>query len=340
MMIKRIFALILSVALCCLTLAGCEKADETPAVTAPATTAVLETETVTEAAAVTTAVSPTETAAETPTETTPPETTVPETEATTTASITTADNSSDTRTSQQKLDDLIAANPDVEIGYALVEANFNSDYYNALFSYNLESKIPYADTEDFVILADSLLNKGNLDGNEGFLDEQHIGPEDTVNSDSEMCRLYREEGKWKFKFKEVVNYFLQGDEEAKAFLKYLYNYSTVDNVTVEFFYKEWERVSDSIRFWQESEDRKENAPYVTGIFSNTDRNAFFYEGTGVVVTHWGNINADTGVVLDSGLITINDKDIVFVILARSESGDLRTDLVSDISRILYDDFSK
>jgi hypothetical protein len=330
----KTFKALIAVLLYIFTLSAC--GDVAPISADTTTTASITEATTSEVTIIetTTTVSVTQETTTTKTLETEATTTVPETEATT-ASVTTADNSSDTRSTQQKLDDIIAANPDVEIGYALVEADYNRDYYNALFSFKPDSKIPYTDIEDFDIIIDSL-RFGIVDRQEVFMDEHHIGPEDTVNLDSEMCRLYREEGKWDFRFKEVVNYLLQGDTEAKALLKELYSYTKGDNETIESFYKMWGRVSADIDAWHEMEYKKENAPYLIELLSNTDRNAFFYEGTGVVVAHWGNTNTDTGTVLDSGLITINDKDYVFVILTRSEWGHLRTDLVSDISRILYE----
>jgi hypothetical protein len=306
-------------------LAGCGQTEEAITTTA-AETAIVTTTTAAPEITVTTL-------AETTILTTTAETTPPETEPTTTASITTADNSSDTRSTEQKLSDIITANPNVEIGYAL----YNADSNKYLYHYNDEMEIDVSG-EVPVYWLYRVLNRNEL--------ESEISPYfgKDVYEDSYVYNSYESgEISW-FSVKDLIDYYFnEGDEGAKITLEIkmpmTYNEfvevsgnvvevekkDSIDKSTVTQYVAKW--ISLNKFFNSNSEEAK----FLKELFTNNDRDSFFYEGTGVLTVHAGDkIGSDC---YDTGIINVGGTDYIFVIYTRNAES---ADIVREISRYFYD----
>jgi hypothetical protein len=312
-----------------MVLAGCGQTEETVTETA-AETAI---ETTTTAATLETTLT---TIAETTILTTTAETTPPETEPTTTASITTADNSSDTRSTEQKLSDIIAANPDVEIGYAL----YNPDTNKYLFHYNEEMEIDVSGEIPVYWLYVTL----SYDGLETKISPR-FGKD--VLENSYVYDSYKSGEVSRFSVKDLIDYYFnEGDEGAKRTLEiksplvfrrttevngnvvWIDTENCVDESTVTQYIAKWIDVNDFFM------NNSEESEYLKELLTNNNRDSFFYEGTGVLTVHAGDkIGSDC---YDTGIIEVGGTDYIFVIYTRNAGS---ADIVREISRYFYDDLT-
>jgi hypothetical protein len=312
-----------------IVLAGCGQTEEAITETAPETAIVTTTTTAAPETTLTTI-------EETTILTTTAETTPPETEPTTTASITTSDNSSDTRSTEQKLSDIIADNPDVEIGYAL----YNPDANKYLFHYNEEMEIDVSGEVPAYWLY-RVLNRNEL--------ESMLFPRfgKDVYEDSYVYNSYKSGEAIGFSVKDLIDYYFnEGDEGAKITLeiKMPITYSelvevsgnvvevgkkdSIDKSTVTQYIAKW--ISLNKFFNSNSEEAK----FLKEMFTNNDRDSFFYEGTGILTVHAGDmINSDC---YDTGIINAGGTDYIFVIYTRNAGS---ADIVREISRYFYDDLT-
>jgi hypothetical protein len=318
---KNIIKKVLSCVMFVVILSACGNTDVADVVTEEFATTTQQTE-----------ITTTTTTAETTIQTTTAETEPPETEPTTTASITTADNSSDTRTTQQKLDDVIAANPDVEIGYAL----YNADTNQYLYHYNDEMEIDVSGEVPIYWLYRI------LDRNE--LEEKVLANfEVTTYENSYIVELYLQE-EWWFKVVDLINYyFYEQDAGAKATLERRVplgysNYIDVNGETIRITEKdgtERSSITQYIAKWlfvnEFLSENSEESEFLKELLTNSDRDSYFYEGTGIMPVHVGDeINSQC---YDTGVVTANGTDYIYVIYTKDASSQ---DIVKDISRILYE----
>jgi hypothetical protein len=81
----------------------------------------------------------------------------------------------------------------------------------------------------------------------------------------------------------------------------------------------------------EEADKKE---FATNLLTNT-KDAYFYEGTGQEVIHLSAVT-DSGSACESGVFNKNGQDYIFAIYTKNATNNARKDLVSEISRILYE----
>jgi hypothetical protein len=323
---KKLISIFLTTAISLCLFTACGQTEPEITETAPET-AIVTTTTATPETALTTI-------AETTILTTTAETTPPETEPTTTASITTADNSSDTRSTEQKLDDIIAANPGVEIGYAL----YNADTNKYLFHYNDEMEIDVS-CEVPVYWLYLILEDNNLETEFPiYLEEKY--------DDSYFYELYDEGEIW-FKIGDVINYYFNdSDEAAKAALKRVLPIVYGDSIDVgsiririmENDSLEKSSISKYVAKWINInsflKEDSEEAEFFGESLTNNDRDSFFYEGTGVLTVHAGDmINSDC---YDTGIINVGGTDYIFVIYTRNAGS---ADIVREISRYFYDDLT-
>jgi hypothetical protein len=320
----------------------------TETTTSEATTVATE-ETTPEETELTTTVPPeteagTETVTEVTTEVTTAVTTAPpRTEVTTTAPktapavvpVTTADNSNDTRSTQQKLDDIIAANPNVEIGYAL----YNADTSKYLYHYNDELQIDVSGEVPIYWLY-RLLDR------EGAETRVPVNFREETYENSYIFKL-SEEGQMRFEIGDLINYyFYDQDAGAKAGLEmqvplvYEKDISVNGNVmwitekdgteksSITQYIAKWVAVNDFVM--GSSGDSK----FLKNLLRNSDRNSYFYKGTGVLTVHAGDkIGKD---YYDTGLLTVNGVDYIYVIYTKNTNS---SDIVEDISRYYYDDLT-
>ncbi|MDR0992647.1 MAG: hypothetical protein LBL87_07115 [Ruminococcus sp.] len=338
MKIKKILAVILC-AVMLISATGCGAAEDTG-------TAEAADDKETEAIATTTAAEAETTAttlAETTVLTTTAETEPPVTEPTTTASITTADNSNDTRSTKQKLDDIIAANPDVEIGYAL----YNADTNEYLFHFNDEMEINVSGEVSIYWLY-LILERDDLDSD--FV----IGPFiDTLDDGAYVKITYEDSyvydsyigGAVELKAEDLINYyFYDGDEAAKWSLERnspltyggavvvadnrveIMERDSLKKSSIPEYLAKWININKFLN--EDSEDSE----FLRDLLANTDRDSFFYEGTGIVSVHAGDqINTE---YYDTGVVTVNDVDYIYVIYTKNADS---ADIVRDISRYFYDE---
>jgi hypothetical protein len=315
-----------------MVLTGCGQTEETVTETAPETAIV----TTTTAAQETTLT----TLAETTILTTTAETTPPETEPTTTASITTADNSSDTRSTEKKLSDIIAANPNVEIGYAL----FNTDTNKYLFHYNEEMEIdPSGEIPPYYLYI--VLDQ------EGLKAERVIVLRGNSYEPTDIYLKY-EEGQLFFTVGELVeSYFYNNDSAAREGLlmqkPFVYenivkeldpsirieNRHGTEKCNVTQFLAQWIVINK----WlvdDKNEADVDNIDYLKKLLSNTNRNSYFYEGTGIQAVHSGNKNGSQ--YYDTGVVTVNSVDYIYVIYTKNAKS---ADIVREISLYFYDDLT-
>jgi hypothetical protein len=338
----KTYKTILSVILCILTLSACGGAatvstDTTTAasVTEATTTTTESTTTTTEAATTVTVSKTEETTTTNPTETEP----------TTTASITTADNSSDTRTTQQKLNDLIAANPDVEIGYAFI----NADTQEKLFLYNMNMEVDVSGFPEPYWISKAIDEETSINNYLGYLNDP------VEDNNSIIYTLHEEEGVWDFPFDDVVRYYvLDGDVNARKILmlwhndeglnyptgltakeygiKFLVAKSVFNSSTVIEKLAQWKDNYERLVRWETADTEK--IDLFTELFSNIDNFSYFYEGTGKQVIHSGGSSDDSGECWDTGLVSVDGSDYIFVIYVKAAK--TREDIVRDISRIMYE----
>jgi hypothetical protein len=340
--------------ICVVGLSACNQTtDQTPDTTTTAANTTAITTTLAETAANTnaaeTTVSPDETTATTPAETT----TVPETEATTTASITTADNSSDTRTTQQKLDDLIAANPDVEIGYALVKApKTRESDVEAVLTHNLNMSLDMSDEIMPYAVFWPLFDGNYLSDEFLYMQRYHV---DSPDNNSEVYKKYEEGVKSFYSLAELISMYVNNDDmDVDNWMKLallpnenLNRGSDVLGQRIDVKYENvFKRVTSSELVWQWKELYRytfidgyaDEDKFMRNLLTTTNE-AYFYDGTGNVAMHLGDSN-DNGECYDSGIFNVNGEVYIFVIYTKNSATEARTDLVSEISRILYDDVSK
>jgi hypothetical protein len=333
---KKLFVLLLIAVMSCTSFSACINAEPTIAeTTAKTTTAETTTTTVT-------------TTAQTTALTTTAETEPPETEPTTTASITTADNSSDTRSTQQKLDDIIVANPDVLIGYALYNADTNKYlyHYNDDMEINMSGEIP---TYWLYLLMKKSKTEPKV--------SPYFGKE--VYENSYVYNLFYKDGQMWFRLDDLINYyFYDGDLGAKAALetKIPLGYGKSIKVNGENIYVNSEKdtknptITENIAKWlfvnEFLNENSEESDFLKNLLSNNDRDSFFYEGTGVLVPHAGDEIEDlyyddetvktTKVTqfYDTGIIEADGTDYIFVIYTQNTDS---ADIVRDISRYFYEE---
>jgi hypothetical protein len=328
---KKLISIFLTAVITLSLLTACQNAE--PEITETVTTVATErnlTETTTSEA---TTVATEET---TPEQTEVTTTVPPETEATTTASVTTADNSSDTRTTQQKLDDVIAANSNVEIGYAL----YNADTNKYLYHYNDEMEIDVSG-EVLIHWLYMILEDNSL--------ESKIFPRfgKDVYENSYVYNSYKSGEAIGFSVKDLIDYYFnERDEGAKRTLEIELpiGYSqlvevngdvvrvgkkdSIDKSTVTQYIAKWIDVNE---FFKKNSEESE---FLRELLTNNDRDSFFYEGTGVLTVHAGDIiNSDC---YDTGIIEVGGTDYIFVIYTKNAES---ADIVREISRYFYDDLT-
>jgi hypothetical protein len=325
---KKLISIFLTAAICLCLFTACGQTEPEITETAP------------ETAIVTTTTASPEVAVTTPTETTilttTTETTPPETEPTTTASITTADNSSDTRSTQQKLDDIIAANPDVEIGYALYNPNTNKYLYH----YNDEMEIDVSG-EVPVYWLYMVLEQNVLESEvRAYLEEKD------EYSNSYIYELYMQEV-YQFKVIDLINYYYYDEDlAAKRTLErrepltygaginiedvrvHIRENDSLDKSSILEYLAKWVNMSDFLNV------DSEEAQFFSELLTNNDRDSFFYEGTGVLVPHVG--DEIDGQFYDTGVIKADGVDYIYVIYTKNTES---ADIVREISRYFYDDLT-
>jgi hypothetical protein len=338
-----------------MVLAGCGQTEEAITTTA-AEAAIITTTTAAPEVALTTIVEATiltttaetiatETEAETEIET--QNTTEAETEATTIATttspkttpavvpVTTADNSGDTRSTEQKLSDIIAANPNVEIGYAL----YNADTEKYLFHYNDELEIDVSGEVPIYWLY-------------RLLDRNEVEKEVMANfrkqtyDNSYVFDAYSD-GEYWFKIGDLLNYyFFNQDAGAKATLEreipliydkdiklsgnviWITQKDGTEKSSITKYVAKWVAVNEFVN------ENSDESKYFNKLLTNSDRDSFFYEGTGVLTVHAGDkIGSDC---YDTGIINVGSTDYIFVIYTRNAGS---ADIVREISRCFYDDLT-
>jgi hypothetical protein len=334
-------------------LAGCgqteEAITETAAETAIVTTTAAPETSLTTIEETTILTTTTEITAETTVSETEAETqntTEAETEATTLATttaqkttpavpVTTADNSGDTRSTEQKLSDIIAANPNVEIGYAL----YNADTDKYLFHYNDEMEIDVSGEVPVYWLYITL-------DNNGLGAELRAGLAGKTYENSYVFNLYQE-GQRFFIIDDLINYyFYDQDLGAKAALerqqplRYSGGIKVNENVVWidEIDGSEKSSITKYVANWvavkEHMDENSEETKFLNKLLKNSDRDSFFYEGTGVLTVHAGDkIGSDC---YDTGIINVVGTDYIFVIYTRNAGS---ADIVREISRYFYDDLT-
>jgi hypothetical protein len=338
-----------------IVLAGCGQTEEAITETAPetaivtTTTAVPETSliTIAETTIITTTAETIVTETEAATEAETQKTTEAKTEATTIATttspkttpavvpVTTADNSGDTRSTQQKLDDIIAANPNVEIGYAL----YNTDTDKYLFHYNDEMEIDVSGEVPIYWLY--LL----LESNE--VEKEVMANFRKQSYDNSYVFDAYSDGEYWFKIGDLINYyFYDQDLGSKATLEreiplvYGKNININGNIvwirekdgteksSITEYIAKWIAVNEFVN------ENSDESKFFNKLLKNSDRDSFFYEGTGVLTVHAGDkIGSDC---YDTGIINVGGTDYIFVIYTRNAGS---ADIVREISRFFYDDLT-
>jgi hypothetical protein len=351
---KKLISIFLATAISLCLFTACGQTEETVTETAPETAIVTTTTGATETALTTIAETTiltitaetiaTEIEIESETET--QNTTEAETEASILATttepkttpavpITTAYNTGDTRSTEQKLDDIIAANPNVEIGYAL----YNTDTEKYLFHYNDEMEIDVSGEVPIYWLY-RLLDR------EGAETKTAVAFGKEVYDNSYVYTL-TEEGQFWFKLSDLVNYyFYDSDAGAKGALEILLpiiyrktikvnnesivitEKDSVEKSSIPQYIAKWVAVNEFVN------ENSDESKYFNKLLKNSDRDSFFYEGTGVLTVHAGDkIGSDC---YDTGIINVGGTDYIFVIYTRNAGS---ADIVREISRYFYDDLT-
>ncbi|MDR0992083.1 MAG: hypothetical protein LBL87_04180 [Ruminococcus sp.] len=337
---KKLISTLLATVISLSLFSACEKAEPTIAETIPETAIVTTTTVAPETTATTLAettilTTTAETTILTTTAATTIETAPPETEPTTTASITTADNSSDTRTTQQKLDNIIAANPDVEIGYAL----YNADTNEYLFHFNDEMTADLSKDPNMYWIF-RILDQNELYSENRFHSRAHVS-----EGNSPLYDLYKN-GQKRFTIHDYIYYFFYySDMDAREMLSILEPITYSRTVTVggktilvKSRHSSISSVTQGLAQWADMYEfistGSDEGKFLKELLSGTDNKAYFYEGTGVSALHFGDNSNETSEIYDTGLFNANGNDYIFVIYTRNADS---ADIVRDISRYFYDE---